>query len=229
MENLTNAKFSVFFLSVFVFIRWPKLLPILNPDYVAKKIIHAVLTDQVYLLLPRSMYLIAGLKKLVTTFLCFFHLHTVPHSLMQGYLKIYPLHLSHILSSLITKQVLGFNRPPDLPQDTEGLDWSFHRSMHLSGEGQRISTAVKITVSTVASMCKWKKLRTTSSPDDLRDQVEGPQLAIINRWLHSKKLEHCSLERERSRRTGCFAAPIIYTAERPDRSHFLVKGTWQPA
>lgn len=84
MENLTNAKFSAFFffVSFFVFIRWPKLLPILNPDYVAKKIIHAVLTDQVYLLLPRSMYLIAGLKKLVTTFLCFFHLHTVPHSLM---------------------------------------------------------------------------------------------------------------------------------------------------
>lgn len=46
------------------FIRWPRLLPILNPDYVAKKIIQAVLTDQVYLLLPRSMYLIAALKKL---------------------------------------------------------------------------------------------------------------------------------------------------------------------
>lgn len=45
--------------------KWPKLLPILNPDYVAKKIIHAVLTDQVYLLLPRSMYLIAGLKNVL--------------------------------------------------------------------------------------------------------------------------------------------------------------------
>ncbi|XP_047444904.1 epidermal retinol dehydrogenase 2-like isoform X4 [Mugil cephalus] len=47
--------------------KWPRLLPILNPDYVAKKIIHAVLTDQVYLLLPRSMYLIAALKKKLTT------------------------------------------------------------------------------------------------------------------------------------------------------------------
>lgn len=51
-----------------VFIRWPRLLPILDPDYVVKKIIHAVLTDQVYLLLPRSMYLIAALKKLVNLF-----------------------------------------------------------------------------------------------------------------------------------------------------------------
>lgn len=56
-----------------VFIRWPRLLPILNPDYVVKKIIHAVLTDQVYLLLPRSMYLIAALKKLVYFFIYFWH------------------------------------------------------------------------------------------------------------------------------------------------------------
>ncbi|XP_074545611.1 epidermal retinol dehydrogenase 2-like isoform X2 [Halichoeres trimaculatus] len=45
--------------------KWPTLLPILEPKYVVKKIIHAVLTDQVYLLLPRSMYLIAALKKLL--------------------------------------------------------------------------------------------------------------------------------------------------------------------
>ncbi|XP_047444903.1 epidermal retinol dehydrogenase 2-like isoform X3 [Mugil cephalus] len=54
--------------------KWPRLLPILNPDYVAKKIIHAVLTDQVYLLLPRSMYLIAALKNILqwklTALLC---------------------------------------------------------------------------------------------------------------------------------------------------------------
>lgn len=43
--------------------RWPTLLPILDPHYVAKKIINAVLTDQVYLLLPKSMYFIAALKK----------------------------------------------------------------------------------------------------------------------------------------------------------------------
>uniref|UniRef100_A0A4W6ERQ6 Short chain dehydrogenase/reductase family 16C member 5 n=1 Tax=Lates calcarifer TaxID=8187 RepID=A0A4W6ERQ6_LATCA len=54
--------------------KWPSLLPILNPDYVAKKIIHAVLTDQVYLLLPKSIYLIAALKKLVSTFSVLFHI-----------------------------------------------------------------------------------------------------------------------------------------------------------
>uniref|UniRef100_A0A3Q3FH86 Short chain dehydrogenase/reductase family 16C, member 5a n=1 Tax=Labrus bergylta TaxID=56723 RepID=A0A3Q3FH86_9LABR len=42
--------------------KWPTLLPILDPKYVAKKIIHAVLTDQVFLLMPRSMYLITALK-----------------------------------------------------------------------------------------------------------------------------------------------------------------------
>lgn len=45
--------------------KWPRLLPILSPEYVAKKIIHAVLTDQVYLLLPKSMYLIAALKNVL--------------------------------------------------------------------------------------------------------------------------------------------------------------------
>lgn len=41
------------------------MLPILNPAEVAKRIIQAVLTDQVFLLLPRSIYVIAALKKLV--------------------------------------------------------------------------------------------------------------------------------------------------------------------
>ncbi|XP_070775344.1 epidermal retinol dehydrogenase 2-like [Enoplosus armatus] len=45
--------------------KWPTLLPILNPDYVAKKIINAVLTDQVFLLLPKSMYFIAAFKNLL--------------------------------------------------------------------------------------------------------------------------------------------------------------------
>ncbi|XP_073346681.1 epidermal retinol dehydrogenase 2-like isoform X1 [Pagrus major] len=45
--------------------KWPRLLPILDPDYVAKKIIHAVLTDQVFLLMPKSMYLIAALKNVL--------------------------------------------------------------------------------------------------------------------------------------------------------------------
>uniref|UniRef100_A0A1A7XNX3 Short chain dehydrogenase/reductase family 16C, member 5 n=2 Tax=Iconisemion striatum TaxID=60296 RepID=A0A1A7XNX3_9TELE len=45
--------------------KWPRLLPILNAENVAKKIIHAVLTEQVYLLLPRSMYVIAALKNIL--------------------------------------------------------------------------------------------------------------------------------------------------------------------
>ncbi|XP_062259620.1 epidermal retinol dehydrogenase 2-like isoform X1 [Platichthys flesus] len=45
--------------------KWPTLLPILNPDYVVQKIIHAVLTDQAYLLLPKTMYLIAALKNIL--------------------------------------------------------------------------------------------------------------------------------------------------------------------
>uniref|UniRef100_A0AAQ6ILB8 Short chain dehydrogenase/reductase family 16C, member 5a n=1 Tax=Anabas testudineus TaxID=64144 RepID=A0AAQ6ILB8_ANATE len=44
--------------------KWPRLMPILKPDFVAKKIINAVLTDQVYVLLPKSMYFIAALKKM---------------------------------------------------------------------------------------------------------------------------------------------------------------------
>ncbi|XP_035993713.1 epidermal retinol dehydrogenase 2 isoform X2 [Fundulus heteroclitus] len=47
--------------------KWPRLLPILNAENVAKKIIHAVLTDQVYLLLPKSMYFIAALKNFLPT------------------------------------------------------------------------------------------------------------------------------------------------------------------
>lgn len=42
---------------------WPLLLPILDPDYIAKRITKAILTDQVYLLLPKSMYILMGMKK----------------------------------------------------------------------------------------------------------------------------------------------------------------------
>lgn len=45
--------------------KWPSVLPILNAEYVTKKIIHAVLTDQVYLLLPKSMYFINALKTIL--------------------------------------------------------------------------------------------------------------------------------------------------------------------
>ncbi|XP_010866521.2 short chain dehydrogenase/reductase family 16C, member 5a isoform X2 [Esox lucius] len=45
--------------------KWPRLIPMLDPDYVAKKIIEAILTDQVYLLLPKSMYFVMGLKNII--------------------------------------------------------------------------------------------------------------------------------------------------------------------
>ncbi|XP_070831136.1 epidermal retinol dehydrogenase 2-like [Chaetodon trifascialis] len=45
--------------------KWPRLLPILDPPYVAKKIVHAVLTDQVYLLLPKTMYIMTSFKSIV--------------------------------------------------------------------------------------------------------------------------------------------------------------------
>ncbi|XP_061747477.1 epidermal retinol dehydrogenase 2-like [Nerophis ophidion] len=45
--------------------KWPKLLPMLDPSYVAKKIIQAVLTDQVFLLLPKSIYLVVALKNIL--------------------------------------------------------------------------------------------------------------------------------------------------------------------
>ncbi|XP_077415063.1 epidermal retinol dehydrogenase 2-like isoform X2 [Vanacampus margaritifer] len=45
--------------------KWPRLLPILDQNYAAKKIIQAVLTDQVFLLLPKSMYIIAALKNIL--------------------------------------------------------------------------------------------------------------------------------------------------------------------
>ncbi|XP_038137902.1 epidermal retinol dehydrogenase 2-like [Cyprinodon tularosa] len=42
--------------------KWPRLMPILNAEKVTKKILHAVLTDQTYLMLPKSMYLMVALK-----------------------------------------------------------------------------------------------------------------------------------------------------------------------
>ena len=38
-------------------------MPILEPDYVAKMIVRAIQTDQVYLYMPRILYLILALKK----------------------------------------------------------------------------------------------------------------------------------------------------------------------
>ncbi|XP_028833192.1 epidermal retinol dehydrogenase 2-like isoform X2 [Denticeps clupeoides] len=42
--------------------KWPVLLPILEPNYVAKKIVDAILTDQAFLLLPRTLYILMALK-----------------------------------------------------------------------------------------------------------------------------------------------------------------------
>ncbi|XP_033838876.1 epidermal retinol dehydrogenase 2-like [Periophthalmus magnuspinnatus] len=47
--------------------KWPRLMPILKPEYAIKKIMEAILTDQAYLLMPRSMYAIAGLKNILST------------------------------------------------------------------------------------------------------------------------------------------------------------------
>ncbi|TST47750.1 Epidermal retinol dehydrogenase 2 [Bagarius yarrelli] len=43
--------------------KWPRLLPILEPEYVSKKIMNAILTDQTFLLMPKSMYLLMFLKR----------------------------------------------------------------------------------------------------------------------------------------------------------------------
>lgn len=45
------------------FFRWPHFLPVLEPEYVAKKIVNAILTDQTYLLMPRGIYLLMFLKR----------------------------------------------------------------------------------------------------------------------------------------------------------------------
>ncbi|KAI1889113.1 hypothetical protein AGOR_G00175730 [Albula goreensis] len=47
--------------------KWPRLIPILDPTYVAKKVVDAILTDQVYLLLPKSLYFMMALKNIVPT------------------------------------------------------------------------------------------------------------------------------------------------------------------
>ncbi|XP_062335319.1 epidermal retinol dehydrogenase 2 [Osmerus eperlanus] len=47
--------------------KWPTFLPILQPNYVVKKIVSAILTDQVYLYLPRSLYIIIFLKNILPT------------------------------------------------------------------------------------------------------------------------------------------------------------------
>ncbi|KAJ8010122.1 hypothetical protein DPEC_G00071710 [Dallia pectoralis] len=78
LELLATKKYGVkttivcpFFISTGMFdgtiTKWPSLMPILKPDYVAKKIIHAIQTDQTYLYMPRSLYLIIALKNILPT------------------------------------------------------------------------------------------------------------------------------------------------------------------
>ncbi|KAL7850937.1 hypothetical protein AOLI_G00212930 [Acnodon oligacanthus] len=45
--------------------KWPRLLPILQPEYVVKKTVNAILTDQTYLYMPRTLYILMFLKNLV--------------------------------------------------------------------------------------------------------------------------------------------------------------------
>ncbi|NXJ11434.1 RDHE2 dehydrogenase, partial [Odontophorus gujanensis] len=45
--------------------KWPRLLPILDPEYVAEKIMTAIRRDQELLLLPRSLYFFFALKNIL--------------------------------------------------------------------------------------------------------------------------------------------------------------------
>ncbi|XP_051465119.1 epidermal retinol dehydrogenase 2-like [Apus apus] len=45
--------------------KWPNLLPILDPEYVAEKIVTAIRQDQVILVLPRFAYLVMILKSML--------------------------------------------------------------------------------------------------------------------------------------------------------------------
>ncbi|NXA26220.1 RDHE2 dehydrogenase, partial [Ibidorhyncha struthersii] len=45
--------------------KWPRLLPILEPEYVAEKIMTAIRQDQEILLIPRSLYFFFALKNLL--------------------------------------------------------------------------------------------------------------------------------------------------------------------
>uniref|UniRef100_A0A8B9HER3 Hydroxysteroid (17-beta) dehydrogenase 11 n=1 Tax=Astyanax mexicanus TaxID=7994 RepID=A0A8B9HER3_ASTMX len=49
-------------LSQVSFFTWPRLLPALKPEYVAKKIVNAIQTDQTYLYLPRAIYALMFVK-----------------------------------------------------------------------------------------------------------------------------------------------------------------------
>ncbi|XP_065117851.1 epidermal retinol dehydrogenase 2 [Paramisgurnus dabryanus] len=47
--------------------KWPRLMPILEPDYACRKIVDAVRRDQVLLCIPSSMYISLALKSILPT------------------------------------------------------------------------------------------------------------------------------------------------------------------
>lgn len=46
--------------------KWPRLLPILEPDYAAKKIMDAILKEQAYLIMPRALYFVFGIRNMLS-------------------------------------------------------------------------------------------------------------------------------------------------------------------
>ncbi|XP_063781302.1 epidermal retinol dehydrogenase 2-like [Pseudophryne corroboree] len=46
--------------------KWPQLMPILEPEYASKKIVDAILKEQVYLVMPRSLYIIFAFKNIIS-------------------------------------------------------------------------------------------------------------------------------------------------------------------
>nr|XP_033790073.1 epidermal retinol dehydrogenase 2 [Geotrypetes seraphini]XP_033790074.1 epidermal retinol dehydrogenase 2 [Geotrypetes seraphini]XP_033790075.1 epidermal retinol dehydrogenase 2 [Geotrypetes seraphini]XP_033790076.1 epidermal retinol dehydrogenase 2 [Geotrypetes seraphini] len=51
--------------------KWPNLLPILESDYAARKIMDAILKEQVFLVMPRSLYFVFAMRNLVSVKLGF--------------------------------------------------------------------------------------------------------------------------------------------------------------
>ncbi|XP_029447175.1 epidermal retinol dehydrogenase 2 [Rhinatrema bivittatum] len=51
--------------------KWPNVLPILEVDYAVRKIMDAILKEQVYLVMPRSLYFVFGLKNIMSVKLGF--------------------------------------------------------------------------------------------------------------------------------------------------------------
>ncbi|KAK1797472.1 hypothetical protein P4O66_008322 [Electrophorus voltai] len=47
--------------------KWPRLMPLLEPEYVCRRIVDAVRRDQVYLCLPRFIYIVMLMKNVLPT------------------------------------------------------------------------------------------------------------------------------------------------------------------